>query len=76
MACSPIPRYNGMVQVLAPNKNSPREVARWTFTRGLPSKVTGPSLNAKTGEIAIEELHIIHEGLQLWNPKANNGART
>lgn len=72
----PIPRYNGMVQVLAPNKNSPREVARWTFTRGLPSKVTGPSLNAKTGEIAIEELHIIHEGLQLWNPKANNGART
>lgn len=75
----PIPRYNGMVQVLAPkvqmpapNKSS-REVARWTFTRGLPSKVTGPSLNAKTGEIAIEELHIVHEGLQLWKPKANQG---
>jgi len=67
----PIPRYNGMVQVMAPN--GVREVARWTFTRGLPSKVTGPSLNAKTGEIAIEELHIVHEGLQLWKPKANQG---
>jgi phage tail-like protein len=62
----PIPRYNGMVQVMAPNGG--REVARWIFTRGLPSKVTGPSLNAKTGEIAIEELHIVHEGLQLAPP--------
>lgn len=69
----PIPRYNGMVQVLEPKQNSKREVARWTFKRGLPSKVTGPSLNAKTGEIAIEELHIVHEGLQLWKPKANEG---
>jgi phage tail-like protein len=69
----PIPRYNGMVQVLEPKQNSQREVARWTFTRGLPSKVTGPSLNAKTGEVAIEELQIVHEGLQLWNPKANEG---
>jgi phage tail-like protein len=64
----PIPRYDGMVQVLAPTKRSRREVARWMFTRGLPSKVTGPSLNAKTGEIAIEELHIVHEGLRLWKP--------
>ena len=71
----PIPRYNGMVQVLEPKKNSQREVARWTFTRGLPSKVTGPSLNAKTGEIAIEELHIVHEGLQLSHPQANEGGR-
>ena len=71
----PIPRYDGMVQVLAPSKNSPREVARWTFTRGLPSKVTGPSLNAKTGEIAIEELHIVHEGLWLMRPPDAQGAK-
>ena len=43
-------------------------MARWVFDRGLPSKVTGPSLNAKTGEIAIEELHIVHEGLRLARP--------
>jgi phage tail-like protein len=62
-----------MVQVMAPRQAPPREVARWTFTRGLPSKVTGPSLNAKTGEIALEELHIVHEGLQLWHPTATGG---
>ena len=31
-------------------------------------KVAGPALNAKTGEIAIEELHIVHEGLRLEEP--------
>lgn len=62
----PIPRYNGLIQVYSPNKR--REVARWVFDRGLPSKVTGPALNAKTGEIAIEELHIVHEGLRLDRP--------
>jgi hypothetical protein len=30
-------------------------------------KVTGPQLNAKTGEIAIEELHLVHEGLTMEN---------
>jgi phage tail-like protein len=43
-------------------------VARWTFLRALPSKVSGPALNAKTGEIAIEELHLVHEGLRLEGP--------
>jgi phage tail-like protein len=68
----PIPRYNGMVRVMTPNGQ--REVARWKFIRGLPSKVTGPSLNAKTGEIAIEELHIVHEGLRLVRPSDAQGA--
>ena len=40
-------------------------VAAWAFVRGLPAKISGPALNAKTGEIAIEELHIVHEGLRL-----------
>jgi phage tail-like protein len=68
----PIPRYDGMVQVM--NANGQRELTHWTFTRGLPSKVTGPSLNAKTGEIAIEELHIVHEGLRLEKPSQTQGA--
>jgi hypothetical protein len=33
--------------------------------RGLPQKLQGPSLNAKTGDVAMEELHIAHEGLRL-----------
>ena len=58
----PIPRYNGLIQVWSPNGRS--EVASWTFWRGLPNKVSGPTLNAKTGEVAVEELHIVHEGLR------------
>jgi phage tail-like protein len=59
----PVPRYDGVVQVMDPTCR--RVVASWTFLRGLPAKVTGPQLNAKTGEIAVEELHISHEGLRL-----------
>lgn len=62
----PIPRYNGFIQVFEPGTQ--KVVATWTFERGLPSKVTGPSLNARTGEIAVEELHIVHEGLRLEVP--------
>jgi phage tail-like protein len=62
----PIPRYDGVVTVMDPsNKNV---TATWCFDRGLPIKVAGPSLNAKTGEVAIEELHIAHEGLRLGPP--------
>jgi phage tail-like protein len=58
----PIVRYDGIVQVMDPGKEI---VATWVFDRGLPLKIRGPELNAKTGEVAIEELHISHEGLRL-----------
>jgi phage tail-like protein len=59
----PVWRCDGHVRVSDPANT--RVVAHWSFTRGLPLKVTGPALNGKTGEIAIEELHIAHEGLRL-----------
>lgn len=59
----PLPRYDGSVQVFDPGFS--RVVARWSFRRALPVKVVGPSLNAKTGEVAVEELHLAHEGLRL-----------
>lgn len=59
----PLPRYDGHVEVM--DEQLWRVVARWSFDRGLPLKITGPALNAKTGEIAIEELHIAHEGLRM-----------
>ena len=58
----PIARYDGIVQVMNVGDDV---VATWVFDRGLPAKIRGPELNAKTGEIAIEELHIAHEGLRL-----------
>ncbi len=58
----PIRRYDGTVQVL---DDQEAIVATWTFSRGLPAKLVGPALNAKTGDVAIEELHVAHEGLRL-----------
>lgn len=68
----PVTRYNGRIEILSrveSQTQTRRPLATWTFDRGLPQKVTGPSLNAKTGEIAIEELHIVHEGLRMELPK-------
>jgi phage tail-like protein len=59
----PVPRYNGRITVRDPSGSN--VTATWCFDRGLPVKVSGPSLNAKTGEVAIEELDIAHEGLRL-----------
>ena len=59
----PVVRYDGTIEVLDPSGND--VVATWVFDRGLPAKISGPQLNAKTGEIAIEELTISHEGLRL-----------
>ena len=59
----PVARYDGIVEVWGKSKDE--IVATWEFERGLPARVRGPELNAKTGEVAIEELHIAHEGLRL-----------
>ena len=61
----PVARYDGVIQVMSSGEDV---VATWVFDRGLPQKVRGPELNAKTGEVAIEELHIAHEGLRLVEP--------
>ena len=58
----PIRRYDGTIQVLGAAQ---AVVATWAFSRGLPAKLVGPQLNGKSGDVAIEELHIAHEGLRL-----------
>ena len=65
----PARRYDGLIEVRCFQKAGSivesHVAATWSFFRGLPAKITGPQLNAKTGDIAIEELHIAHEGLKL-----------
>ncbi len=40
-------------------------VATWTLRRAQPKKWTGPTLAAKGGgEVAMEELHLVHEGIE------------
>jgi len=40
-------------------------VARWQLRRAWPAKWEGPSLDAKTSEVAIETLELVHEGIEL-----------
>ncbi|MCC6234901.1 MAG: phage tail protein [Verrucomicrobiales bacterium] len=61
----PLARYDGIIEVMSV---ADEVVATWEFDRGLPARLRGPELNARTGEVAIEELHIAHEGLRLVLP--------
>jgi phage tail-like protein len=55
-------RRNGAIALL----NEKREpVLRFRFSRGWPCKWVGPALNAKGNDVAIEELVLCHEGLEV-----------
>jgi len=43
-------------------------IAMWFFKNALPEKLQGPTLNAKSNEIAIETLELTHEGLWRFGP--------
>jgi phage tail-like protein len=55
-------RTEGSILLLNENK---QEVMRWNFRRGWPCKFSGPGLNAKNNEIAMETVEICHEGLAI-----------
>ena len=54
-------RTNGSVVMVDRNYE---ELARWNFTNGWPSKISGPALNAGSNDIAVEEITIVHEGME------------
>ncbi len=39
-----------------------QEIARWNFVNAWPCKLTGPAADAKSNNVAIEELEIVVEG--------------
>jgi len=43
-------------------------VRSWQLSRAMPVKFKSSDLNAKGADIAIEEIHLVHEGLQLLEP--------
>jgi phage tail-like protein len=53
-------RRSGFV-VLRSNAGAP--VAGWFFSNALPERLVGPTLSARSSEIAVESLEIAHEGL-------------
>ena len=40
----------------------------WTLHNARPMKFTGPALNAKGNEVAIESIEVAHEGLRIGKP--------
>jgi phage tail-like protein len=58
----PVVRRGGHIVL---NDESGKAALRWKFTNGWPKKYSAPTLNAKTNEVAIEELVLAVEGLEL-----------
>lgn len=54
-------RKNGAVVMYDQKSN---EVARWEFINAWPCKLTGPTANAGTSEVAVEELEITVESYE------------
>lgn len=52
-------RKNGAVVLYS---HDGQEIARWSFINAWPNKIAGPSVNATSNEVAIEELEITIEG--------------
>jgi len=53
-------RRDGVI-VLLNSQRLPTNI--WSFRRGLPTKYTGPQLNATQNNVAIESIEITHEGI-------------
>jgi len=60
-------RRDGMVAV---HDAEHSEVTVWGFRRGIPTKYSGPQLNASQSQVAIETLEIVHEGIYMMGGAA------
>jgi phage tail-like protein len=59
------PRLRAGIEVVLLAPDGETERARFQMSRCVPVKIKAPQLNAKDGQIAIEELQIAYETLQL-----------
>jgi phage tail-like protein len=57
-----VQRADGTITLLDESRQA---VMTWRFRRAWPCKLSGPTLNAKSNEVAIEVLELCHEGLEL-----------
>ena len=64
----PLPYVSGTIRVFQPS-GSASQPGVWRFENGIVNKVKAADLNANGGrEVALEELHIVHEGLRREMP--------
>jgi phage tail-like protein len=60
----PLPYVSGAITVFGPEGSAAAPKASWSFVNGIVTKVKSADLNAhEARDMAIEELHIAHEGL-------------
>jgi phage tail-like protein len=57
-----VQRQQGYIAMLNEDR---AEVMRWNFNHAWPTKYTGPSLNAKNNEIAMETLELVVEDMRI-----------
>src|SRR4051812_36333781 len=62
------PRLRASVQVVLLAPDGATQRAGFELSRCVPVKIKAPQLNAKDGQIAVEELQIAYETLQLVLP--------
>lgn len=62
----PLPYVSGSIlQFPSAQQREPADAAKWSFTNAVVTKVKSADLNASGGtNVAIEEIHIAHEGLE------------
>lgn len=58
-------RLEVSITVFQPGESEPTPALRIHLTRALPVKLKCADLSARAGEVAIEELHLVHEGLTI-----------
>ena len=64
------PRLRAGAEVVLLAADGSTERARFVMSRCLPVKLKAPALNAKDGQIAIEELQVAYETLQFKPPQS------
>ena len=57
-------RMNGTIDVFHPERPD-QPLLRWRITNALPTRFKGPDLSSTANQVAIEELQLVHEGLEL-----------
>lgn len=62
------PYLRADAEIVLLGEDGSTERARFQLRRCLPAKLKAPALNAKDGQIAIEELQLAYEKLQLVRP--------
>jgi phage tail-like protein len=70
------PGYRGVrsrLEVIVISSDGEKEDARFIAEGCMPVKIKGPALNAKEGQIAIEEMQVVYQSLTL---KASSGSGT